>query len=663
MEMELPAKYRNLAKNPNCGSKTPVNCWHCGRLCSKKANLLAHHNFFSTDSKHVNKNSAYYIKGVTGLFPQANPPVILRLSETILVQQPENIGAQDSQQPVENTGSQDNQEPDENVGAQDGEQQAEIDQPAEPEQPREESSSSRKRTRDLDLFSCWGQIARLESEVKTIIAQVSDPETAEYLKLLKSSLAELQSLENELKHENKRLKNERLKTEDLNNNLGLAMEYIRAKQEEQKKEEVVEHMKIDNQPAVHNHVPAEELAQIDPTLHKVAREVVAENNCIDLEDGHFICNVCFNNWNKTGLMKTRPNCKFVVHRNSKQKIRDHIRKSDDHRECFEAKTIFAKQDKVLRKLMESESTKVYTATCNVIRCVYFILRYNISANMYENLVNLLDVLNAIIGNQLHSRKTAATIALAIDEVYARMLVNYIVSDECKYFSTEFDELTDKGLLKTLLSKIRLNENKHLQSFVFNIFESSGTSEMTFESFKADFFKNFELAGLSEEETMKILNAKWIAGTSDRASKMNLLGKFFFDALEKYVHIPCDNHEKETARNNTTEGLEHLQSSKETINDSYALQSRSSKRTKRLQELAEKHETKHRKMKRVYDVRFLTHLEEAMDAELQDHEQLLEITKDLSKERQTREKGGIQKSSSTSQEFRKLLRASSPEERS
>ena len=112
MEMELPAKYRNLAKNPNCGSKTPVNCWHCGKLCSKKANLLAHHNFFSTDSKHVNKNCAYYIKGVTGLFPQANPPVILHLSENIPVQQAENIGAQDSQQPVENTGSQDNQEPD-----------------------------------------------------------------------------------------------------------------------------------------------------------------------------------------------------------------------------------------------------------------------------------------------------------------------------------------------------------------------------------------------------------------------------------------------------------------------------------------------------------------------------------------------------------------------
>ena len=37
------------------------------------------------------------------------------------------------------------------------------------------------------------------------------------------------------------------------------------------------------------------------------------------------------------------------------------------------------------------------------------------------------------------------------------------------------------------------------------------------------------------------------------------------------------------------------------------------------------------MKRVYDVPFLTHLEEAMDAELQDHEELLEITKDLSKD--------------------------------
>ena len=330
-------------------------------------------------------------------------------------------------------------------------------------------------------------------------------------------------------------------------------------------------------------------------------------------------------------MKSAPHCEFEVHRNSKQKIGHHITKNKDHIACFEAKETFDAQDKVLRKLLRSESLKVYTATCNVIKCVYFILRHDISANMFERLVNLLDVLNAIIGNQLHSRKTAAAIALAIDEVYLRMLVNYIISDECKYFSMEFDELTDKGLLKTLVSKIRLNEEGHFQSFVFNIFESTGTSALTFEEFKKDFFKLFEVAGVSEDETMDILHAKWVAGTADRASKMTLLGKMFFDSLEKYVHIPCDNHETETAWKETVKELDHLQRTKETVKDSYATLSRSSKRNKRVEELSDDHETKFKKLKPIFDVRFLKHLEDALDAEVIDHEEMRVLTKELSKD--------------------------------
>ena len=84
---QLPEKYRKLAKNPPCCSTTAVNCWYCGNAFSKKSNLKAHHET-TKDARHLNKSMAYYIKGTIGFLAHLDPPLILGVSENVVVDQP-----------------------------------------------------------------------------------------------------------------------------------------------------------------------------------------------------------------------------------------------------------------------------------------------------------------------------------------------------------------------------------------------------------------------------------------------------------------------------------------------------------------------------------------------------------------------------------------------
>ena len=57
-------------------------------------------------------------------------------------------------------------------------------------------------------------------------------------------------------------------------------------------------------------------------------------------------------------------------------------------------------------------------------------------------------MNALIGNQLHSKQTAATIVIAIDELWMKILVRHLQNYACEYFGIEADELTDLGNLNS-----------------------------------------------------------------------------------------------------------------------------------------------------------------------------------------------------------------------
>ena len=160
-------------------------------------------------------------------------------------------------------------------------------------------------------------------------------------------------------------------------------------------------------------------------------------------------------------------------------------------------------------------------TENIFRTVYFLLRHDLSINLFESLIELLDCCKTLIGNQLHSRNTARAMALMIDEMFQGAFVRFLLSDKVDEFTLIGDELTDVGGMKVLLTKLRFFENEwDLQEMVFSIFESSGDSNKMYLDFTQDFVSQFQLhSNLSEEEIIDILSVKLQSGESDRTSKM------------------------------------------------------------------------------------------------------------------------------------------------
>ena len=116
-------------------------------------------------------------------------------------------------------------------------------------------------------------------------------------------------------------------------------------------------------------------------------------------------------------------------------------------------------------------------TENVIRVVYYVVQENLAMLKTESLYNLLDKCEAAVGNQLHSRMTAASITKSIDHVFMQKLTRFLASEECEEFMTIADEMTDVSGLKTLITKFRFFEGRDLREMVVTTAKSTGTSEV------------------------------------------------------------------------------------------------------------------------------------------------------------------------------------------
>ena len=614
--------WKKLAKNPGCSYQQTVHCWHCGKKINERRNLAFHHSNHATDALHTGKDAAFYIWEQTGLFPApgALPYVQGHESELAAADQPleeQEYEEMESEKPEESQ-----------------ETEPKKDEEAEPEKVEEAKPEKvgTKRKKQPTLFSMFGAFREIKTSIQRIADDVSDYEVDNYLQKLVKAIEEVEELKSEMVRENKRMKLEGQKATDMQKSMEKAMNLLEYQRKviEEKTAEVEQAVMKADLPSFQNVSPAD-LDGIPNNLHNMVKEVVETDGSIALKDGHFECEICKNNWSKVVPRKdSAPNYTFAIHVNSKQAIKNHQR-TKTHLECFNAKLYFDESERHMRTMLENHQRKIDEMTCNVIRVVYFILKYDVSALQFEKLMNLLNCVNALIGNQLHGRTSASTIAKCLDENYMKILVAHLTSSKVKCFTMEFDEMTDKGNMKTLLSKIKFHENGHLQSFVFNIFESGGTSEDLHEKFVEDIYKNFQINGTNDEALAELLNDKFIAGTSDRASKILKVGNLFFDTLFKYIHICCDNHMTETAWKEAVKELPSLEAAKVLIKECYAMQSRSSKRTKELQKLAKEYDQKFLKLRTIFEVRFLTHAAKAVTAELTDHEQLLKISKELSKD--------------------------------
>ena len=158
-------------------------------------------------------------------------------------------------------------------------------------------------------------------------------------------------------------------------------------------------------------------------------------------------------------------------------------------------------------------------TENVIRVVYYVVQENLAMLKTESFYNPLDKCEAAVGNQLHSRMTAASITKSIDHVFMQKLTRFLVSEECEEFMTMADEMTDISGLKTLITKFRFFEGWDLREMVVTIAESTGTSEVmkkkATEVLKGEFEEH---TNLNNEEFETLFRKKNKGSGSDRAKK-------------------------------------------------------------------------------------------------------------------------------------------------
>ena len=69
-----------------------------------------------------------------------------------------------------------------------------------------------------------------------------------------------------------------------------------------------------------------ELAKIeDENLKSIAKDILNEHTHLSLENGRFVCTVCKEGWSKVPRLRQEPVCTFSLHRNSKQKMEDHMK--------------------------------------------------------------------------------------------------------------------------------------------------------------------------------------------------------------------------------------------------------------------------------------------------------------------------------------------------
>ena len=82
---------------------------------------------------------------------------------------------------------------------------------------------------------------------------------------------------------------------------------------------------------------------------------------------------------------------------------------------------------------------------------------------------------------------------------------------------------------------------------------------------------------------------------------------------------------------TEKDIDCLEEGEQETKDCYGLKKNSAKRTKRLQEISKEYEENYLALRGIFKIRFLTSEESALKAKLTDHEQLLKLTLDLSKD--------------------------------
>ena len=178
-------------------------------------------------------------------------------------------------------------------------------------------------------------------------------------------------------------------------------------------------------------VPDKLIQGVKEEFRGLVKNILEKVQEIELNENRtrLICTTCDDNWEKTE-MKAKPKCSFEIQEKSQQAIKRHL-STTNHRKCVKASDNFQLNKTYYAEIFRSFENKIEKMTENVIRVVYYVIQENLAMLKTESLYNLLEKCGAPIGNQLHSRKTSASIARSIDHIFMEKLTRFIATEESK----------------------------------------------------------------------------------------------------------------------------------------------------------------------------------------------------------------------------------------
>ena len=364
-----------------------------------------------------------------------------------------------------------------------------------------------------------------------------------------------------------------------------------------------------------------ELEMIEPQCRQQVLNIFKTNDNFEFHEGKLRCTTCFRFTASAKCISINTSVEYNTQRHNNSQL---------HKESlFKLKNYDANKN-FYSNHVEEQKNKVQLMTENIFRVCYFILKKDLSMTLYEDLINLLDLCKTLIGDQCHSRNTARAMSLCIDEVFMKMLINFILENVDEFIFIA-DELTDVSGLKMMLTKIRLMENWELRELVFSVFESCGTSEKTASSFLSNLIEEFlSHSNLNKEQVKSFIASSLVGGGSDRANKMLKYNKILSDFTKNYITWNCDNHMCEGAMDNVRNSDQRLQKVEEVLKRCYAaVPVHSCSRKSKLKQTAEELQSEFVNLKNLFEIKFLTSEEVAMHSLIIDYEASMNLMLSLS----------------------------------
>ena len=507
--------------------------------------------------------------------------------------------------------------------------------------PVEEIGGNRKRRQTV--VEAFGPIALLDRTLQKIRNELLEAaqsgltirekvDLSTILFQFRTSLIDIQNLKNQFEEVQKHKKMRLDQVERIASKLVAGV---------QEKEELIQSLKVAKEqkkeslrPGFNSRIISrKELSTVDEELRGIVEYCLKQRSKLELVNGVLECTCCRDNWSVAGI-SVQPNYQFKCNLRVSYSIKRHWEESNTHRICSLARDKFDNRRDFYRRSFRLSREEANIMTENILRTDYFLLRHDLSINLFESFIELLDCCKTMIGNQLHSRNTARAMALMIDEMFQGAFVRFLLSDKLDEFTLIGDELTDVGGMKVLLTKLRFFENEwDLQEMVFSIFESSGDSIKMVLDFTQDFVGQFLLhSNLSEEEILEVISKKLQSGGSDRASKMLK----FSDVLSKklglqYTHFKCDNHVNETAWEEVQK-VRKVEMVENVITKCFGLFKNSASRKLKLAAIAKEYEERSLRIRGLFAVKYLTSEKDATESFLVDYLQLLKLTDNLRKDK-------------------------------